>query len=407
MSDESQSTPAHAKSKSSTAKPYPDFPLTPHRNGQWCKKIKGRLWYFGTIAGGWQAALSRYKNEVDDIQAGRVPKARTSEGGLLLIDLLNRFLAFKRSLVDSGRLTMRSWYDYHQTGERLLKVFGPNAIVENLRPSDFEVLLANYATTWKTVKIGNEINRARMLFRYAAESDLIDKPVRFGQAFKRPGRKELRKSRAKTRHAHGARMFTAEELRRIVEAAAPAMKAMVFLGINGGLSNTDVATLPRSAVDLDQGWVDFPRAKTGVDRRIPLWPETVDAIQAWLEVRPEPKNEEDDGLVFLTVQRRPWYRVGRFVRDDNGAESIKGINSPVSQAFTVLLANLKIGGRRNFLALRHTFRTIGRGARDREAIDCLMGHADESMAANYLEDGLPDERLLAVTEFVRKWLFGR
>ena len=48
------------------AKPHKDFPLTAHRNGQWCKKIKGRLWYFGT----WDdpdGAVQQYLDEKDDI----------------------------------------------------------------------------------------------------------------------------------------------------------------------------------------------------------------------------------------------------------------------------------------------------------------------------------------------------
>jgi len=79
----------------------------------------------------------------------------------------------------------------------------------------------------------------------------------------------------------------------------------------------------------------------------------------------------------------------------------------VSKSFLVLLDKLSLNGRRNFLALRHSFRTVGRGARDREAIDALMGHTDESMAGHYIEDGLPLERLQAVTEFVRRWMFAK
>jgi integrase len=93
------------------------------------------------------------------------------------------------------------------------------------------------------------------------------------------------------------------------------------------------------------------------------------------------------------------------VTDDKGIEVVKGIDNPVAKSFRVLLDNIGINGKRNFLALRHGFRTIGRGARDREAIDFIMGHSDQSMAAHYIEDGLPEDRLRAVTEFVRQWLF--
>src|SRR5262249_24405186 len=160
-------------------------------------------------------------------------------------------------------------------------------------------------------------------------------------------------------------------------------------------------TLYRNALDLERGMLDFPRGKTGVPRRIPLWPETVTSIKEYLAVRPEPKDAADADLVFLTKQRRPWYRLGRFVANKDGVEVVKGIDNPVAKSLRIVLDNLKINGRKNFLALRHGFRTIGRGARDREAIDALMGHVDESMAAHYIEDGLPDERLQAVVEHVR------
>jgi hypothetical protein len=35
---------------------------------------------------------------------------------------------------------MQSWYDYQQTGQRLMKVLGENRIVETLGPDDFQRL---------------------------------------------------------------------------------------------------------------------------------------------------------------------------------------------------------------------------------------------------------------------------
>src|SRR5439155_12163500 len=127
-------------------KPYPEFPLTPHPTGRWCKRIKiphgWKMYYFGPLDD-WSGALERLKADIDDLKLGRTPAARDKDG-LRLLELLNRFLHFKRGLVATGELTMRSWYDYHQTGERLLKVFGKDCLVENLAPADFEKLRADY-----------------------------------------------------------------------------------------------------------------------------------------------------------------------------------------------------------------------------------------------------------------------
>lgn len=40
-------------------KPHPEFPLTAHPNGQWSKKIRGKVYYFGSRADP-AAALERY-----------------------------------------------------------------------------------------------------------------------------------------------------------------------------------------------------------------------------------------------------------------------------------------------------------------------------------------------------------
>jgi hypothetical protein len=80
---------------------------------------------------------------------------------------------------------------------------------------------------------------------------------------------------------------------------------MVLLGINCAFGNADCGNLPRSAVDLGRGWIDYPRPKTGISRRCPLWPETVATIRDVQDYRPRPKKEEHDGLVFVTKYGLP------------------------------------------------------------------------------------------------------
>ena len=78
------------------------------------------------------------------------------------------------------------------------------------------------------------------------------------------------------------------------------MKPMILLGINCGFGNADCATLPIRALDLEEGWINFPRPKTGLDRRCPLWPETIKSLQEWLAQTIESGNADD----FLHYRER-------------------------------------------------------------------------------------------------------
>ena len=191
-------------------------------------------------------------------------------------------------------------------------------------------------------------------------------------------------------------MLEAAPLRKLIEAAGVPLRAMILLGINAGFGNHDCATLPLSALDLDGGWVDYPRPKTGIPRRCPLWPETVAAIREALAARPEPRDKVADAqTAFLQPSGRRWVRNTESSRTDN-----------VSVRFAELLK--RKGLYRDgigFYTLRHVFRTVADAARDPVATDLIMGHADPSMGAHYRER-ISDERLRAVTNHVRQWLFG-
>jgi len=243
--------------------------------------------------------------------------------------------------------------------------------------------------------LGNEINRCRIMFKYAYDAGLIDRPVRYGQVFRRPSRKSMRIERQRRQREHGRRMFEAADLRRIIEAATMPMRAMILLGANGGLGGTDVSELTIFSVDLNERWLDFPRPKTGRERRVPLWEETVSAIEKAVAERPLPAEVAYENRVFLTRTGRPYVRVG-----ESGA-----VRNSVSEEFAKLLRRLQLKRHGvNFYALRHTFETIAGDSLDQVAVDAIMGHADHSMAGLYRER-ISDERLEAVVRHMHEWLW--
>ncbi|MBV9124885.1 MAG: tyrosine-type recombinase/integrase [Planctomycetes bacterium] len=375
------STPGRQK----PAKPYPDFPLFAHAAGVWAKKIRGQLHYFGPWSDP-EGALQKYLEQKDALHAGRKPRQDTQ--GLTIKELANAFLIAKAQTRDVGEITPRSWQDYKDACDLLVSHFGKGRQVADLDPEDFAELRKKMAKGWGPGTLGNVINRMRVAFKFASDNRLIDRPVCYGSSFKRPSRKTLRIDKAKK----GPKLFTADDSRRLIDAAGMPLKAMILLGINAGFGNADCGTLPLSAVNLETGWIDFPRPKTGIPRRCHLWPETIQAIRDALAIRPTPKKEEYAGLVFITKYGQPW---GKDTTDN-----------PVTKEMKKLLNALGINGRKGlgFYTLRHTFRTVADESKDQPAVDYIMGHEVPHMSSIYRET-IADARLRAVAEHVRHWLF--
>jgi integrase len=393
-------TPAKKKRRRKIVKPtkpYADFPLFAHGSGRWAKKIRGRTVYFGYWRGDkatpWQAALDKYLKQKDDLYAGRVPvddqDVFTVEG------LVNKFLGFKRARVDSGELSARSWAEYYQTGQRVEDAFGWNRAVTDLKSDDFEKYRVAVAKKWGPHRLGGEVQRVRSLFKYAFDAGYIDRPVRFGPGFVKPSKARMRMHRAKGEK----KLFDRDEIHKMLAAAGTQLHAMILLGINAGFGNNDCATLPLSAVDLERGIIDFPRPKTGVGRKVFLWPETITALREVLDKRPEPKVEEATGRVFVTKYGGSWSK-----QSELSGDMAVNTDNPVSKEMRKLLDKLNLNGRRNFYALRHTFETVAGDSRDQVAVDAVMGHVDASMAATYRER-INDARLRSVVQFVHDWLF--
>src|SRR5262245_9486487 len=398
MPEPHSTAPGAAAKASKPGKPYPEFPLTAHPAGYWCKKIRGKLHYFGPWADP-DGALAKYLEHKDALHAGKTP--RLDPGTLTVKDVANAFLNAKQRAVEAGQLSARTWADYRAIMDMLVGGLGKRKPVAALDPEDFAALRAKLAKKNGPPRMSTIVQVIRCAFKFVYEAGTLDRPMRFGPEFKRTSKKTLRLHRAK----QGAKLFAAEEIRWMVNGAlvpgengpelaraGVPLRAMILLGINCGFGNADCGNLPLSAVDLEAGVIDYPRPKTGIPRRCTLWPETVQAIKDALAKRPDPKDAADAGLVFITKYGQSWSKT-----DNSG---------PLHHELRKLLDGLGINGRKGlgFYTLRHTFRTVADEARDQPAADFIMGHESPHMSTVYRER-ISDERLKGVADHVRAWLF--
>ncbi len=374
-------TPAKKK-REKPKKPHKDFPLFPHDSGQWAKKVRGKLFYFGSDS---KAALERWLREKDDLLAGRTPRAFDANA-LTVKRLCDLFLESREAKIDTGEITKRHWDDLKKDATILADILGREAAVEQLRPDDFRKLRSKLGKGIGLTTLQGRMARTRAIFNYASKNGLLELNMNklWGTEFDKPGRAAMSKQ------SDHEQLFTRDEVLTLLEHASEQMKAMILIGINCGYGNTDCALIEQT--DIAGEWITRKRQKTGKRRRTNLWTETQKAIGDALAAKPANKDEADSGKLFITKYGNNW------VPTSNA--------NPVSQEFGKVARAAKITGKgKSFYTLRHTFQTIGDETKDFIAVSTLMGHVDASISGHYREK-ISDERLKAVTDHIHDWLFG-
>ncbi len=360
----------------------------PHGSGYWAKKCRGKLIYLKRIADDpdGEAAWAEWLRIGEDLRAGIDPSKPTA--GVTLGRLVNDFLNAKRQLVESGERSERTLTELVRAGRTLVKVLGKTRPVADIGPDDFAKVRRAITKRNGSVRTANEISRIKSVFRWGHENGKIDHLPRYGD-FKKPSTKTTRLERA----AKGERLFTSDEVLSLLELANVNQRAFLLLGLNTGMGQSDIATLPKHAIKGE--WLDYVRGKTGVQRRAWLWPETREAVAAAMQASGPAENPEDDGLAFRTSYGGRWIVMYKGTPDDR-----------LSEQFRTLMKRAKLDGRGlSFYRLRHLHRTLTDECLDWPAANAVMGHADQTMAGVYRER-VSDERIRRVCEHVRCWLFG-
>jgi len=369
-------------------KPRPDWPLTASSNGQWVKKIKGRVYAFGR----WdepENALARYVAEGNFI---RVHGCRPIEDGSIRLDVgVKQFLdrqKDRRDGVVGKKISPRHFEDLKDVCGVVLKTFSRSRKIGTLRSSDF-------TNVYKTISVKKDGKKAspstvrrnianvKTFFNWLAKNDLIPNRINFGSDFVAPVRQTAADS------LEDDKEFSPAETWAMIKATTANTRAMIWLALNTGSNNACCANITIKALDLEEGVMTWKRHKArnkehAKVRVIELWPETVDALKAAMFDRPEPKDAANENLFFLTRYGAKW---------DQWA-----LSRQIGKLKTELGINRDGVG---FNSFRNVIET--HGGTDQVAINWVMGHIDPTIAVRY-RNGVPSERIRTVTDNVRRWL---
>src|SRR5262249_7407559 len=124
----------------------------------------------------------------------------------------------------AGELSVRTWAKYKEVTDLIVKELGKGRLVGDLRPGDFSSLKNLMTRRWGPLRVGDFVQHIRSVFKHAFDAELIERPVRFGPGFERPSQKTLRLHRAK----QGAKLFTAEEVPKLLPPAATPTQPLIL-----------------------------------------------------------------------------------------------------------------------------------------------------------------------------------
>jgi integrase len=144
-----------------------------------------------------------------------------------------------------------------------------------------------------------------------------------------------------------------------------------------------------------------------------LWKKTrlaLERVQLLKHNRAAIDRDGEPALVFITRKGLPYYRErelytevemdGRLIRKLKRV----AIDNAISITFSRLARRAELEGV-TFYRLRHTFKTLGKKARDREALDLMMGHKDTSTGKVYDHEEIGWRRVRRVARIVYRQLW--
>ena len=159
------------------------------------KESKGR-----STSSAFSATARRLKRSgccKDDLLAGRPKPPKDDEDDSSTLDVaLNEFLKAKEEAVERGELSRVQFGHYQRTCATMIDRLGRYTRLEDLKANDFARLRAVLGEGCGLLATKNKILWVRSICKWCYESDIIDRPIKYGPEFKIPPREAIRREKA-------------------------------------------------------------------------------------------------------------------------------------------------------------------------------------------------------------------
>ena len=205
------------------------FPLTLHPTGQYCKKIKGKIRYFGTDK---KKALEKYLAQATYLHGAQSLVHKTSNDKMTLKQLCDLYLHYQNSRVLVGDITAKHYNDLKYSLDGFMVFLGQGCRIESISTLDLQNYKRKLQSSYASVDRQNlHIGLMKAMFHWARKNDVFESI---------PNIDAISKDRVVHKEMY---TFNPQQIRKLLSTADVKMKAMIWLGLNCGFGCTDCSRL--------------------------------------------------------------------------------------------------------------------------------------------------------------------
>jgi integrase len=232
------------------------FPLTLHLTGQYCKKIKGKIYYFGSDK---KDALQKYLDQATYLHGCQNNVQKPIGDNMTLKQLCDMYLKYQYSKLQANDLTARHHNEQIGSLNKFMAFLCPSRKIKSISTLDLQNYKRKLQKSYGSVcRLNLHISIMKAMFHWARKNDILENIPNIDAI-----------SRGKIIH-HERSTFNSEQITKLLSVADIKMRAMIWLGLNCGFGCTDCSELKWTDLDIINARVKLPRKKTGIFRDLPL-----------------------------------------------------------------------------------------------------------------------------------------
>ena len=148
------------------------FPLTLHPTGQYCKKINGKLYYFGSDK---NHALEKYLSQASYLHGNKEQPRKKSGDEMILKELCDLYLKYQYLKVQANALTARHHNEQIASLNKFMSFLGQSRKIDDISTLDLQSYRRKLQKAYSTAhRMNLHISIMKAMFHWAKKNDVLD-----------------------------------------------------------------------------------------------------------------------------------------------------------------------------------------------------------------------------------------